>query len=296
MFYHLGLEDEASFAAENGTLMHFVFEKFGEAKRDGIEDAPIKSYWYDEILRAYQEGLWMMSKKSLEASKSCETCEFNKYGTCEIADDNINNFQGCPKKDFLDTVELVRKIVEDKSPSSPLNKNIIDVEHKFELKIKHEGEEIPVIGYIDIITELDDETIEIVDWKSGKYTMSYEECSKDPQLLIYNLAVRSEFPSYKNFFITIWYLRSNAMTLSFGKEDFDSTKKALIKYWKLIKGDESPTRRCDRNNGTVYFDHICKYMCKPELCKVHFENFRNNDYTILPPKEDEDEVCKPTPT
>ena len=287
--YHLGIDLGTSFAAEQGSMVHVIFEKFGEAKRDGIKNPDIETKWYEYILYAYQkEGIWLLSDKALYREKACEGCQFHGIdNVCQLTNTDVSLFAGCPKDEFLDSIKLVEKIINDPGPNNPLNKEIIDVEQKFDLIIEDGNEKIPVNGIIDVVTKHSFDSIEIIDYKTGKHMMSYNECLKDPQLLIYNLAVNSQYKDYKNFFITINYLRANPITLCYEKEDLTKTTNSLIKNWYLIKGNQTPKRRCDRNDGTVVFDHICKYMCKPEICETHYKEFIDNGGIILPESQGE---------
>jgi len=284
--YHLGLGGGTSWAAEAGTLVHIVFEKLGEAKRDGIENPTIASTWYDEILYCFrEEGIWKLSNKALEREKECNTCSFYMDGNCNIAGKSIDTFAGCPIEEFKDVIKLIEKIVNDKTLQNPINKKVLQVEEWFELKIKDGDEEIPVVGLLDIVNEINADTLEITDYKSGKHKMSYNECLNDPQLLIYNLAVRNKYKQYKNILITIYYLRSGPITLSFEPDAEKRTEESIKKYWHLIKGDTNPSRRCDRSDGTVNFDFYCKNMCSIELCKEHHKEFVRNGRKVGPPSE-----------
>jgi hypothetical protein len=288
--YHLGLDLGTSFAADQGSMVHVILQKFGEANKLGIEDPPVKSKWYDYILHAYrEEGIWKLSEKALNRPKACDSCPYHlaQNNSCFVNNSAIESFKGCPKDEFEDAIWLVQRIINDETLQNPLNKKIIDVEERFEIDIMDGEEVIPIVGYMDVVAELDKETIEVVDYKTGKHTMSYNECLTDPQLLIYHLAARRGYRGYQNIFITINYLRKKPVTLAFGQKDEDGTENAIKKYWYKIKSDESPRRRCDRLDGSVHFDHVCKYLCNIELCKKHHKEFLNNGGVILPANEQE---------
>lgn len=289
MEYHLALDSGTSFAAEQGSLVHLVFEKFGEAKRDGIENPPIESTWYDEILYAYkEEGLWKLSSKALQREKDCNNCQHYSNGNCLIAGKPVDQFDGCPKDEFEEAIWLAETVINDDSVSAPLNKKVISVEEKFEHVIPFNGEDIVVVGFMDLVTELTEDAVEITDYKTGKFQMKDAECRSDPQLLIYHLVARSKYSKYKNVFITIHYLRSGPKTFAFGPKDEAGTTEAIKRYWKAIKEDESPKRRCDKGGETEKWDHVCKYMCNIELCKKNFLDMQKNGGKILPAGERKD--------
>ena len=286
--YHLALATRTTFAAEQGSMVHVILEKIGEEVRDGVplEETRLFSTWYDEVLYCYQEeGLWKLSEPALEREKKCKECQYNLDGMCQVAGEGIDAFTGCPIIEFNDAVMLVEKVLNDPGVNNPLNRKVLDVEDRFKLFVPDGQDFVQVNGIIDVVTELDKETIEIVDYKTGKHIQSWNECTKDPQLLIYHLAVKNKWHNYKNFMITIYYLRKKPLTLSFGPKEEIGTENALRHYFHRIANDESPRRRCDRAGGCINFDHVCKYMCDIPLCQREFAKFRENGFKILPPAE-----------
>lgn len=285
--YHLGLEISSSFAADQGSMVHVIFEKLGEDIKDGVslKDSYIYNNWQQEVLRAYQEeGLWKLSKSAMNRQKFCAGCEFNLDGLCQIANEPIDKFDGCPKDEYQEAIWLCEKVIGNKDVMYPLDQNIINVEEKFKLVIPDGNDEILVNGIIDVVTELDKETIEIIDYKTGKYTQSYNECKKDPQMLIYNLAVR-KLKDYKDVFITVYYMRKKPVTLTFEQSDETRTENAIKHYYWNIKNNESPKRRCDKYGEGTSYDYVCEKMCDIDLCNKEFAKFKNNGYKILPAPE-----------
>lgn len=286
--YHLFLSTGTSFAAEQGNMVHVIFERMGQDVRDGValKNSYIFNNWREEVMHAYrEEGLWTLSPKVKTNEKPCKGCEFNMDGLCDIAGKPIDEFEGCPKPEYQDALWLVERVMNDKEVMWPLDQKIIDVENRFKLKIPDGNEEITVNGIIDVVTELDNDTIDVVDYKSGNYIQSYNQCVKDPQLLIYHLAIRNKWRDYKNIMISIYYLRRKPLTLSFGKKEEVGTENALRHYFHMIQNNESPKRRCDKGWGEPRFDYVCKKMCDIELCKKEFSKFQDNGHKILPPPE-----------
>lgn len=266
--YHWGLQMPKGFAAEQGSLIHSVFEDFGRAIKAG---KPRPTNWLDKVLAAYRGGLWKLSKKAPDRPKDCENCEHCVKGSCFITGQDITKFQGCPRDEFAECLELIHKVIDDKGPNNPLNKKIIDIENRFNITVGEEN--VPVNGIIDVVTEHDAETVEIWDYKTGSFQMSYDECKTDPQLLMYHLAARNIYPQYKNILVTIFYLQDKPMTFAFSEKDERGTVMALVHYWHRIHNNVCPSRRCDRKDGTVNFDWKCKAMCSPELCAKQYKKF-----------------------
>jgi hypothetical protein len=284
--YHLGMSTGTSFAAEQGSLVHAVLQQHAEGYKRGEKEPEIATTWREKVFRAYSDyGLWKIDTKMAAVDRRCGDCEHCHGDTCALAGEKFDAFEGCPIEDHADTVSLIEKVLNDESVNNPLNKEIIDIENRFQLQIPDGDDIIKVGGYMDIVTELDKDTVEVFDYKTGKHIQSYNVCLKDPQLLIYHLAARKEYPNYPNTLITIYYVRRRPITLSFGERDERGTERALKHYYHLIKHCDTPCRRCDRNDGSVNFDYVCEKMCDQKTCVEQYKKFAENGHVILPPPD-----------
>lgn len=290
--YHLGLNTGKTFPAEQGSLVHYILERFALAIRDG-QDADghtlewLEANWIDLLFEGYPEysgemadgyrgksPIWQLSAKAVDRAKSCDSCPFFKDGECGVTGQDINDFRGCPKDEFEDAIWLVQEVINDNSCRNPLKKKIIAAEDRFTLvTFDEQGNEILTNGIMDLVLEHDSETIEVLDYKTGKHTQSYNECKKDPQFLIYALAAMDLYPQYKHVLLTAYYIRrkSGPITVEFDKEELEKAKNGIRFYANRIKKNRMPQRRCP--DPGVKFDHVCKYMCDPTLCNQVYKKF-----------------------
>jgi hypothetical protein len=284
--YHLGIPQNKKFASEQGTFCHEIYEKLAKAHQKGIKRPKILKRWINLLVKAYRKkrkvtnrfgkeeiipALWTLSPKALHREKTCDSCSYFTDGKCWVTGKDIKKFRGCPKDEFDDSIWLIEKVLNNETRLNPLNKKVLDVEKWFSLEIPSGGEIIRVNGLIDLVTELDHESIEIEDYKTGKWIQTYSDCLKDIQLLIYYLAVRELYPQYKYIFVTIHYIRRKSLTFAFGPEDEKKTRQKIIKRYYEIVNNQFPQRRCDRPNGFVSFDYVCKYMCDAKTCQKKYE-------------------------
>lgn len=284
--YHLNLDTGTSFAAEQGSMIHVIFERLGQDLKDKVplKESFIYNNWQEEVLYAYrEEKIWELSKAAIERPKNCEGCKFFQSGTCQIAGRSIDTFEGCPKVEYEEAIELIKKVIDYPRLNFPLDEIPLGIEEEFNLEIENDDDPIRVKGIIDVLRG-DQTTIEVVDYKSGNYIQSYNQCAKDPQLLIYHLAIR-ETKNCQNILVTIFYLRKYQITLAFSKKDEEGTKIAIKKHYNDIKQCVSPQRRCDRSDGSIKYDYVCEKMCDIELCNEQFEIFKENGYKIGPPSD-----------
>lgn len=296
--YELGIQQKKKWATENGSFCHEIYEELANAVKEGRKPK-IKRLWVRELVEAYRNErtienkfgaeekippLWTLSPKALEREKRCDKCPYFSAGKCWVTGKKIEDFEGCPRDEFDMSVWLIERVLEDKGRLNPQNKKIIGVEDKFDLEIKINDEHtIKMRGFLDVVSELDDETIEIEDYKTGKFTQNYRSCLEDPQFLIYYMAGRQMYPRYKWIFITPHWLQRKSgasPTLAFGPDDEARVRQMLIDRYLEIVHNDFPQRRCDRSNGFVNFDWLCKAFCDPKTCQVEWENFIADGATV----------------
>jgi ATP-dependent helicase/DNAse subunit B len=167
------------------------------------------------------------------------------------------------------------KVVEDEF-YNPYNLTVVDAEKWFEIglpgqewEVKKDGEtkQLCVRGYIDLIHELDKDTIEIVDYKTGsrnspfdKNTMDFYNLTKKLQAKIYFMAAKILFPQYKNCVVTFYYTQDLGPTsIGLSDEEIPEILNQLHCIFVRIKGD-SLIRR-----SRSWKCRLCPYE-KNDLC------------------------------
>lgn len=254
-----------NFGALNGSMCHTVFENIGEYKKTGKKQEINRRNWRNFVLKTYREDrIWIWDNKA--TSKHCEDCPHSKTGRCKILDMPVEKFEGCPKHAYDDSIDIITRVLQDKSKANPLERKVIDTEKHFDISVSDGKTSATIQGYIDIVSKVDKDTIEVFDWKTGKYMKKYNELRVDPQLRIYHLAAKTLYPEYTNILTTIGYIRGQYITVPFDNEDDRKTAKAVIKYWKKIRGDNKPKPRA-LYRGRIEYDWRCKALCCPEICK-----------------------------
>lgn len=143
----------------------------------------------------------------------------------------------------------------------PRNRTIVLPEQHFDIEIKQpwaaykhifQGKEysgqLALKGTVDLITSIDDRTLEIIDWKTGKkfdwnrgIAKDYASLKKDPQLLIYHYAVHCMYPEVEQVVVTIFFINDGGpFTLCFNKSDLPQTEEMLKRKFEQIKKTQTP--------------------------------------------------------
>lgn len=191
------------------------------------------------------------------------------------------------KIDFDDCLEWTNKVLDYKDGMcDPRNLDIISAEKSFDIEIKEPWARyhytlpnneiwsgyLAIKGNIDLITRIDDDNIEFLDYKTGKRmnwnTMRKKDeadLKKDPQLLLYYLALRTLYPD-KNVIVSIYYINDGGVySVYFDDTDLAKAKELVRKRFEEIKQTQYPRRvrnafMCKRFCAFRQGDDICEQV------------------------------------
>jgi len=244
MEYVLGWRSPSGQKADKGTIVHKVLEILAviqqgiQNKHTHIDDdilgqIPTKKYDLEVLIRDVYN---YYSKK----------CSHHKW----------------TEKDFDDCRKWVYKAIEfNNGMFDPRNRSIMCPEQHFDIaidkkwaKYKYDlnGNEISgtlgLKGTIDLITKIDDNTLEIVDWKTGRrldwatgQEKTQEKLETDPQLRIYHYAAQQLYPDYDHIIVTIFFINDGGpFSILFDKSDIPKTEEMLRNKFEVIKKTTRP--------------------------------------------------------
>ncbi len=102
---------------------------------------------------------------------------------------------------FQEGLEILKSFVRHQGALDP--KDILAVEQEFSIPIGP----FTVVGFIDRVDRLDNETIRIVDYKTNRQLFSRDDVDSSLQLALYELAARQIWPWAKNVKLSYHMLR-----------------------------------------------------------------------------------------
>jgi len=278
--YVLGWRGPSNQKADKGTIVHKVLEILAFIKQ-GRQDN--KKNITDDIV-----GNINITKYNLE---NIFEIVYNYYT-------KANDHHPWKDKDKKDCLNWINKTIEfNDGMFDPRNRNIVCPEQHFDFIInkpwakysfdtdegKLEGN-LALKGTIDLITKIDDNFLEIIDWKTGKRLnwatgkQKTQEClENDPQLRIYHYAVSHLYPNIDNIMITINFINDGGpFSMCFQKSDLIKTENMLRDKFEKIKAVKRPYL-----NKTWMCKKLCHFgKTTFENASIHpLEEYRDNQIT-----------------
>lgn len=279
--YVLGIRSPSNKKADKGTIVHKVLEILACIKlAQQNEEKEIN----DDVI-----GKINVKKYSLNTITEKVYAYYTKQFT----------YHEWELKDYKDCHTWINKAIAfNDGMFDPRNRTILQPEQHFDIEIKkpwakfkynHQGESLEgylaIKGTIDLITKVDDNTIEIIDWKTGRRLdwatgeeKTPEKLQNDPQLKIYHYAVSQLYPDIDHVMVSINFINDGGpFTICYDKSDLESTEEMLRKKFEIIKNTQIP-----RLSKTWKCNKLCHFG------KTTFENSN-----ILPTIEYRDNEATP---
>ena len=277
--YHLQLPElkKDTIQTTKGSAAHLALEMHAKGQ-DGT--AALKDYYAEN-------QPWKLDNRKPgkgwphPVEKACNGCKWavdTGTGTvCSIAKRSITDFDGCPKPNFEEDLKLVNYAID--RPDTPFSRKIIGVETPFELEI----EGFKAHGYIDLLTEIDSDTMEVRDYKTGVKAKNTDEMYKDLQMRIYSVAAKRLFPQYKYVEMTLDFLRTKPVTIIFGPDDDKKTIEVLKEIHKKITNSIDPPRKKSFK---------CSWCVGYERCGQIRDQYVKDGVFVMPPPVEKVKVEK----
>lgn len=200
---------------------------------DFLGSIQVENYDLEDITKRVFEHYKLLFKHHLWTEKDLKTC-LDNVNTMVTSHDGMFD----PRNREIVSSEGHFDIIIDK-PWADYEYNVDGEILKGKLGIK---------GTIDLITKANDETLEIIDLKTGRrldwatgQQKTIDKLYDDAQLRIYHYAVSKMYPDYKYIIVTINFINDGGpFSVLFSKEDLSHTEEMLRKKFETIKKCKKP--------------------------------------------------------
>lgn len=305
--YVLGHRSPSNKKADKGTIVHKVLEILAIMKKTHQDK---QKFIIDDIVGKID----IIQNDMFDASFIYEMIDqVYGYYTSQFTH---HEWEDKDKKDC--TKWISQALTYNNRMFDPRLRDILQPEQKFDIIIdkpwsKYEFDtkdgkisgNLGIKGTIDLITKIDNDTLEIIDWKTGRRLdwatgeeKTLAKLQKDPQLRMYHYAVSILYPEYSHIIVSINFINDGgAFSVCFDKKDLSETEDMLRKKFETIKNTQRPklnkTWKCNKLchfGKTSFGDGLIEYrdgmktnigdaMCKCEQIK-HDTDLHGIDFVI----------------
>jgi len=235
LHYILGLKSKAGKAALQGTIVHKALEWMAKLKRKGKTNV---------------DPMWLLDRAWEESVVECPEVAIRKVTT--RIDKETGNLKEAA--DFKKCRIAMETVLADEF-YNPYNLSPLETEQWFAMELpgkewecldKDGGKhQFAVRGFIDLVHEIDSDTIEIIDWKTGvredlstREPIDESSLARSIQPRLYHLVAYFLYPQCKNILITFYFTNSGGpITISLSHDDIPVTLGILGRFFRTVKKD-----------------------------------------------------------
>lgn len=284
MTYVLGYQPASGKKAELGTMAHKVMEVLAGLKKH-LQDHPKA-----KLLKVDDDALGKVSFAKKELMTNDIVDKLVEMSVAAYAEKSGHKFYRADRQVVSDTVWTFLKHAD--GMFDPRLRNIHHPEPHFDIPIeedwaKFEYEingkkvqgQLAIKGTIDLVTLVNDDTIEVIDWKTGRRmdwatgeVKDYKKLENDAQLLLYFYAISKLYPDFPNRIMSIFFYKDkdgevdpSPFSLCFGPQDEQRFLDMLKKRVTAIRNNVNP-KPIDQTRT----NWKCKYLC--HYCKNKWED------------------------
>jgi RecB family exonuclease len=149
---------------------------------------------------------------------------------------------------FAEGLAILRRFIAEQGVVD--HRDVLAVEKEFRLPVGS----FEVLGFIDRVDWIDDETVEVIDYKTNHQLFTRDEVDTSLQMSLYEVAVRRLWPWAKKVKLTFWMLRHGVRQQTTRTEE--QLADALAYVETLGRQTETATEYPARlNTNCSYCDH-----------------------------------------
>lgn len=286
--YVLGWQSDSGKKADMGTMTHKVMEILASLKKYQ-QDNPRKKF-----LEIEDDKCGKIKVNKDEFYTDAFVNDMVDLSIKKYSEDSKNKFYKGDKTDVRDTVWTFLK--HSNGLFDPRYRNIYYPEAHFDIPIeedwaKFEYEingkmvkgQLAIKGTIDLTTLVSDDTIEVIDWKTGRRLdwatgeeKDYSKLENDAQLMLYFYAISRLYKDFPNKIMSIFFYKDpegnvdpKPFSICFGPDDEQRFLEKLKTRFLEIQQNNNP-----KPMDPTRTNFKCKYLC--HFCKNNWENTNEN--------------------
>lgn len=133
---------------------------------------------------------------------------------------------------------------------------------------------VPVMGAMDVVVEVDEDTLMIIDYKTSRTAQTPDQLKVDLQLSLYDLVASILYPQYKRVILCLDMLKMEPVytyRTPGEREEFDQYLATV--YQAMCEFEEKDAKPS--------LNIFCSWCDAREFCKDYVEAYKRTDYNFL---------------
>lgn len=133
---------------------------------------------------------------------------------------------------------------------------------------------VPLMGAIDKVEEIDEDTIIVIDYKTSKSSPTPSQLKSDVQLSLYDLVIRKMYPSYKRVILALDMLKSEPL-YTYRTDEQRSTFERYLRevYDQMLNIKEAEIQ--------ASLNMFCPWCDFKDYCSTYQRACKKSDYKFL---------------
>lgn len=289
MTYVLGYQSKSGKKADMGTMVHKVMEVLAGLKKYEQDKPKVK------FLKVDDDAIGKFKCKKEELYTDDLVNQLIDLSIDSYSKNSPHKFTTKDREEIATTAWCF--LNHSDRQFDPRLRNIHFPEPHFDIPIEEDwakfeyerdGEvvqgQLAIKGTIDLVTKINDETIEVVDWKTGRRmdwatgeVKDYKKLENDPQLLLYYYAISKLYPEFPNRIMSIFFYKDkdgdpdpSPFSICFAPEDEK-------RFLEMLKNRVEEIRE---NIAPKPLDHSRKHWKCTRLCHFCKTNWRDTDQNM----------------
>ena len=179
---------------------------------------------------------------------------------------------------FQEGLDIIDDFVRDQGELD--HRNVLAIEKEFRLPVGR----FTVLGFIDRVDWVDDETVEVIDYKTNRMLFTRDEVDHSLQMSLYHLAARMLWPWVKKVRLTFHMLRHGVRMRTQRTEEQLQAAQTYVETVGAMteQATEFPARI---NSNCIYCDHR-------QHCPAYAEALKGKREVICEDTSDIEDVAK----
>jgi hypothetical protein len=275
--YVLGYPSASNKKAEMGTMVHKVMEVLAGLKKYEQDKPKVKYLKVDDDAI----GKFKCKKTELYTDELVNKLTDLSIDSYEAKSDH--SFTRKEREEISTTAWCF--LTHSDGQFDPRKRNIHFPEPHFDIPIeedwaKFEYEingkklkgQLAIKGTIDLVTKINDDTIEVIDWKTGRRmdwatgeVKDYKKLENDAQLLLYYYAISKLYPDFPNRIMSIFFYKDkdgkpdpSPFSLCFSKDDEQRFLDMLKNRFEEIQKNSLP-KPISRDQSHFKCNRLCHF-------------------------------------